>query len=122
VSKPFWVSDPRANGGGFFVETLEIPSVEKRARKKAEQFVLIPLQWASDMAKATRTPGATVWILLRYMAWKTNSQTFPLSNVLLERYGIARETKRRVLAKLAAAGQIKIQHRHKQAPIITLLR
>jgi hypothetical protein len=33
VSKPFWVSDPRAKGGGFFVETLEIPGTRTRAQK-----------------------------------------------------------------------------------------
>jgi hypothetical protein len=62
-----------------------------------------------------------VWIILCYMAWKTKSQTFALPNVLLARYGVNRETKRRTLERLEAAGRIKIQRRHKQSPIVTLL-
>jgi hypothetical protein len=120
MNKPFWVSDPRAKGGGFFAETLDIPAAKTRG-KKGEPFVMMPLQWAADMAKAT-TPGAMVWILLRYQSWKTKSKTFPVTNVLLERHGVNRETKRRVLERLEAAGLIKIQHRGRQTPLVTLLR
>jgi hypothetical protein len=40
----------------------------------------------NDMAEVAGTPGALVWILfLAYIAWKTESLTFPLSNALLTR-------------------------------------
>jgi hypothetical protein len=114
---PRWVT---AHGKQILIEELEIPSM--RARKgKQKEFTKLELQWAADTAKATGTPGAMVWIILCYMAWKTKSQTFALPNVLLARYGVNRETKRRTLERLEAAGRIKIQRRHKQSPIVTLL-
>jgi hypothetical protein len=103
MSNPRWVT---AHGKRFLVETLETPGMQvreaRRVKGRKEAFVMLPLQWAADAAKATRTPGAMVWILLLHMAWKAKSQTFPLSNTLLVRYGVARETKRRVLVRLEA--------------------
>jgi len=46
------------------------------------------LRWAAHMAKAAGIPGATVLVLLHYMAWKARSLTFPLSNTLLTKYGV----------------------------------
>ena len=115
---PRWVT---AHGKQILVETLETPSMEALEPKKHEQFVKLPLQWAADAAKATGTRGAMVWILLLHTAWKTKSTTFPLSNVMLARYGVSREMKRRVLEKLEASGRIKIERRWKRNPIVTLL-
>ena len=114
----------RTFGGGGEKEFLrcaqEIPS--RSARKpKRKDFTLLQLEWAAGAAKAARTPGAMVWILLHYMAWKTKSTTFPLSNIPLARYGVDRFTKYRVLANLEKAGWIKIERRNKQAPLVTLL-
>ena len=123
MSNSRWVM---AHGKLIEIETLDDPPhikarAAKRARRQKEAFTLLPLQWAADTAKAARTPGAMVWILLLYMAWKAKSRTFPLSNALLTQYGVTRETGRRILAKLEAADRIKIEHRHKQAPIVTLV-
>ena len=115
---PRWVT---AHGKQILVETLETPSMKAPESKKHGQFVKLPLQWAAAAAKATRTRGAMVWILLLHMSWKTKSTTFPLSNVMLARYGVSREMKRRVLEKLEASGQIKIERRWKRNPIVTLL-
>jgi hypothetical protein len=118
------MTDPRwviAHGKQILVETLETPSMKALEATKHQQFVKVPLQWAADVAKATGTRGAMVWILLLHMAWKTKSTTFPLSNVMLVRYGVSREIKRRVLEKLEASGQIKIERRRKRNPIVTLL-
>jgi hypothetical protein len=114
---PRWVT---AHGKQILVETLEMPSTNAHEARK-QQFVKVPLQWAVDAAKATGTRGAMVWILLLHMAWKTKSTTFPLSNVMLARYGVSREMKRRVLEKLEASGRIKIERRWKRNPIVTLL-
>jgi hypothetical protein len=94
---------------------------EKRRQRRKEAFAVVQLQWAADMAKATETPGALVWILLIYKAWKTKSTVFPLTSDLLRQYGVHRETNRRVLAKLEASGLIKVERRNRQAPTITLL-
>jgi hypothetical protein len=90
-------------------------------KPKRKDFTLLQLEWAAGAAKAARTPGAIVWILLHYMAWKTKSTTFPLSNMLLARYGVTRYTKYRILANLEKAGWIKTQRRKKHALLITLL-
>ena len=114
---PRWVT---AHGKQILIETIETPGAEERKRSRSE-FVHTPLGRAAEMAKATGTQGAMVWLLLLYMAWRNKSPTFPLSNVILARYGIHRHIKRRILIKLEKAGQIKITRRHKQSPIITLL-
>ena len=118
MTHPRWVT---AHGKQILVETLESPIMKVGEASKQQQFVKVPLQWAADAAKATGTRGAMVWILLLHMAWKTKSTTFPLSNVILTRYGVSREMKRRVLEKLEASGWIKIERRWKRNPIVTLL-
>jgi len=115
---PRWVT---THGKRILIETLETPGMQAREAMKQQQFVKLPLQWAADAAKATGTRGAMVWILLLHMAWKTKSTTFPLSNIMLARYGVSREMKRRVLEKLEASGRIKIERRWKRNPIVTLL-
>ena len=115
---PRWVT---AHGKQILVETLETPSMKALEDRKHQQFVKVPLQWAADAANATGTRGAMVWILLLHMVWKTKSTTFSLSNVMLARYGVSREMKRRVLEKLEASGRIKIERRRKRNPIVTLL-
>jgi hypothetical protein len=118
MTNPRWVP---AHGKEILVETLETPSMKALEHRKQQQFVKVPLQWAADAANATGTRGAMVWILLLHMAWKTKSTTFSLTNVMLARYGVSREMKRRVLEKLEASGRIKIERRRKRNPIVTLL-
>jgi hypothetical protein len=93
----------------------------KRTRDKANDFAQVPLKWAADVAKATNSPGYMVLVLLAYLAWKTKSPTFILSNDHLNRYGIKREVKHRALARLEKAGVILVQRRGRRAPLITLL-
>jgi DNA-binding FadR family transcriptional regulator len=52
--------------------------------------------------------------IMLHMTWKTKSTTFPLSNVMLARYGVSRDMKRRVLEKMEASGLIKIKRRWKR--------
>jgi hypothetical protein len=93
-----------------------------KAKAKRPEFTVMELEWAADMAKASGTPGAMVWVLLQYMAWKVGSQTFPFSNVLLTKYGISRKVKYCTLARLEQAGRIRIDRCGvKKAPIVTLL-
>ena len=123
AGKPSWVwSHGKWIEVGYIDDQPPIKArVEERRRRRKGAFAMVPLQWAADMAKATQTPGALIWILLIYKAWKTKSTVFPLTNDLLRQYGVHRETKRRVLAKLEASGLIKVERRNRQAPIITLL-
>ena len=67
------------------------------------------------------TPGYMVFTLLAYLAWKTKSSTFVLSNDCLKRYGVDRDAKRRALARLEKAGVIRIERHGRHAPKVTLL-
>ena len=117
---PRWVT---THGKRILIETLETTGMQARGRKakKREEFALVPLQWMAAATKTTNTRGAMVLVLPLYMAWKNKSETFSLSNAAFTRYGINRETKRRVLRKLEVSGWLKIERPHGRAPIITLL-
>ncbi len=56
MSKTEWMPHPLAKGGGLWVETMElIPRAKAKATKRGQEFVLLPLRRAADMAKATGT-------------------------------------------------------------------
>jgi hypothetical protein len=123
MGKTYWVTDPRARGGCILVETLETtPRQKKSEAKRQEEFAKVPLQWAAELAKGTGTRRAMVWIVLLHLAWKNGSMTFPFSNVMLTRLGVDRRMKYHMLEKLEEAGLIKVEHRPKQSPIVTLVQ
>jgi hypothetical protein len=93
----------------------------RKPRGKKNNFALIPLDWAADVTAAMNTPGYMVFTLLAYLAWRTKSPTFVLSNDYLKRYGVDRDAKRRALARLEKAGVIRIERHGHHAPIVTLL-
>ena len=95
------------------------PSPERRKRQR-EQFVKIPLWWAEQAARATKTPQAYVWIWLLRLAWEAKAKTFPLPNQKLRQAGVSCEIKRRALAKLEVAGLLKVERRHGKTPVVTL--
>ena len=108
------------NGRRIAVETIETGAAQKkRGRANSDPFVLVPLSLAATLAKATKTKKAMAWILLVYEDWRAKGKPFTFSNTNLAKYGVTREQKRRVLAKLETAGLIKISQQGKQSPVIT---
>jgi hypothetical protein len=98
------------------------PVVKARVkRKKVEPFVKLPLWWAKAAANATRTPAALVWIELAYMAWRAKSLSFPLSNGKLEKLGVSRKIKHRVLRDLERKRLIIVERSTRKTPIVTLV-
>jgi hypothetical protein len=97
-----------------------LPSPQ-RLKKKRERFVRVPIWWAEQACKATRTPKALVCIWLLYLSWKTGSPTFALPNGELRKMGISRETKRRALAALERAGLLKVDRVTRKSVVVTLL-
>ena len=95
--------------------------MSKGRGRKAELFVKVPLWWAAAAAKATRTPGAVVWIYLLHAQWKAKRATCTLSNGELKKAGASREVKRRVLHQLEAAGLITVERRPGRAPRVTFV-
>jgi ribosomal protein S19E (S16A) len=89
--------------------------------KKKDQFVNVPLWFATAAAKATKTLALLVCVYLLYASWKARSMTFTMPNGWLEERGVSREVKRRVLRDLEEAGLITIERPSRKTPIVTLV-
>jgi hypothetical protein len=109
----------RGLGRSIEVETLDTPAPTKREKKK-EPFAKVPLRWAEEAAKATRTPKALVWIELLHAAWRKGGPTFPFPCGKLEKRGVDREVRRRALHQLEAAGLIRVAWQHGKTPVVTI--
>jgi hypothetical protein len=88
-------------------------------RGMAEPFVKVPLWWADTVFKAAGTPRALICIRLLHLAWKDQSDTVKLSSGWLKRRGISRNTWRRTLQDLEAAGLITVARLRGKAPVVT---
>jgi hypothetical protein len=91
------------------------------SKRTKETFVQVPLWWAEQVCRATRTPKAFVWIWLLHLAWKAKSNSFAVPNGQLSKSGVHRNTKERVLRELEKAGLIKVERKPRQTPIVTLI-
>jgi hypothetical protein len=87
------------------------------AAKPKDQFVKVPLWWAAEAAKATRSPTTLVLIELLHRSWKAKS---PLPNGRLTKNGVSRKVKWRVLRDLEVAELITVKGRHGKTPLVTL--
>jgi hypothetical protein len=94
-----------------------------QAKKRQGRFVMVPLEWAGQVAVAgPREPRTFIWLQLLYLSWKTGSKTVTLSNVELRRRKIDRHTKYRALRALQQAGLLRIEPQRGGASIqVTLL-
>ena len=92
-----------------------------RRKKKVEAFVKVPLWWIKIAAKDARSPTTLVLIELLYASWKAKSSTFPLPNGRLNKLGVSREVKRKVLLNLERRPVILVERHSRKAPIITLI-
>jgi hypothetical protein len=106
---------------GKLIEVESLPPPKSLRGKRAPGFVQIPVERAGKWSTIIHEPSLMVIVMLWYLAWKTKSCTFPLSNEVLAPYGVSRWTKCRVLAQLEKAGEITVVRRGKHAPIVTLL-
>ena len=91
------------------------------ATKTKDLFVKVPLWFATEAAKATKTPKALVWIHLLHAAWKAKSPTFSLPNGKLKKAGVNRFMKYRALRELEAAGLITVERRHGKTVSVTVV-
>jgi len=109
-----------AHGRRIAVETLDTGASRQR-KKNVEPFVKVPLWWIEETAKLTKSPTTLVLMELLRLHWKTKSSTFPLPNGRLERLGVSREIKRRVLRDLERGKFIVVERPPRRTPIITLV-
>jgi hypothetical protein len=66
-------------------------------------------------------PRAIVWHYIHYRVWAEGVQTIPLANRTLVDMGVSRYTKYRALLSLEQAGLIRVEHRQRRSPLVTLL-
>jgi len=108
------------HGKRIEVETMDFDP--PAGKEKNAKFTKMELDWAIDMAKTAGCPCAVILVVMRYLAWKADSQTFAFPNTLLTQYGIDRRTKYWFLESLEAAGKIRIERLGpRKALIVTLL-
>jgi hypothetical protein len=100
---------------------LKTAAPVKRKKKGAEPFVMVPMWWIEEAAKATKSPTTLVLIELLRLHWKTKSLTFPLPNGRLQRLGVSRKVKCRVLRDLERAGFIVVEWPNRKTPLVTLV-
>jgi hypothetical protein len=99
----------------------ELEAAAPVKHKKVEPFVMVPLWWIRAAAKHIRSPATLVLVELLYRSWKTRSATFPLPNIRLEKWGVSRKVKARVLRDLERGGLIVVERRPNKNPIVTLV-
>jgi hypothetical protein len=109
------------NGRQIAVEPVEVKGLRPMKRRWTRAFALMPLKETASMFGAMNQPKAMVATVLRYQAWRARGKPFALSNALLAKYGVHRNTKYRALAEFEAAGLIQVERRGRRAPMITLL-
>jgi hypothetical protein len=108
---------------GQYIEVEEIapPKRKRGLRVKKDAFAQVPLAWAADVVKAAPKIPAMLLVLFAYAAWKEKGPTFMLTTELTRQYGVSRWAKARALARLEAAGKIKVKRYRNRAPIVTLI-
>jgi len=103
------------------VEVAAEAQSNKAQQREVDLFAKMPLTWSAVGTEALGSRQSFILVWLQYLAWKHKNLTFPVSNVPLARYGINRWMKYRALAKLEAAGLIKVEYGPGRATIVTLL-
>jgi len=99
----------------------ELHAAAPPKRKKVRLFAMVELDTAAKACAAVNCPKAMLWIWLQHQSRKTGKRTVAVPNGVLAQYGVPRETKRRGLKELEAAGLIALEQQAKKTPLATLL-
>jgi hypothetical protein len=92
----------------------------RKAPKRTEAFVKVPLWWIETASKATRAPRAMLLAELLHAAWRAKKSTFPLPNGKLRELGVSREVKRKTLQDLERAKLIVVERPDRKTVVVTL--
>jgi hypothetical protein len=98
----------------------ELHAAAPAKRKKTEPFAVAVLSEAAAAFVAVNCRKAIVWLWLVHQSRKTGSRAVAVPNGALGKLGVSRQTKRRALRELAAAGCIVVEWRQRKTPIATL--
>ena len=110
-------------------QIAELTSLQKKSRPKPTkrprisdiEFVMFPYEQFLAAAGRARNIQLAVLIELAHLRFKTHKSTVELGNKALAAVGIQRWAKLDALTMLEDAGLIRIEHRHKKSPLVTLL-
>ena len=94
---------------------------KKQPRISNVEFVKLPYEQFLAAAGRARNVQLAVLIELAHLRFKTHKNTVELGNKALAAVGIQRWAKLDALVGLEDAGLIRIEHRHKKSPLVTLL-
>ena len=82
---------------------------------------MIPNEAAVVGYRALGCTKALVLNYIYYRVWAEGQRTIPLPNQTLAGMGVDRRTKYRALQRLERAGLIRVEHRGRRSPLVTLL-
>jgi hypothetical protein len=113
----------------FDLESLKLPDTPMpapseytvRRRQRRDQFVMVPLVWADRLNAARFAATLKVANHLLFQSFKDRRQTMRLANGVMALKGVTRSQKCRALQELEALGLIKVEHRPRKSPEVTLL-
>lgn len=90
-------------------------------RAGRSEFVQVPLWMAEAVFKATRSRAALLILTELLRQHRRQGARFPVPNGRLEKLGVSRETRRRVLHKLAKVGLIAIEQTPRKTLVVTFI-
>jgi hypothetical protein len=116
-------------------EDVEAHAAARRALKKSKgrgttaagrlighgPFVRYPVEAIHLIGAAKNAGTAKLFPLLLHLDWKADHRPFRLSNEALALLGISRGRKGPVLRELEQMGLIRVEHRTRKSPLITVL-
>jgi hypothetical protein len=104
---------------------VEVPATEtlgsKRRPRRQDQFVMVPLEWMHRLSSARCTATWNTALHLLFRSFKERRPTIQLANGVLASKGVTPGQKWRALKELEAMGLVKVEHRPRKSPNITLL-
>jgi hypothetical protein len=108
------------HGKRIEVDEVYPPSRQARSRRRrANGFVMVPLDQAAAVTKALKQPKAMVGLMMLYERWANDGKPFALSNIKLAGYGVSPYAKQRAIEELEAAGLITVDQKPGCAPTVT---
>jgi hypothetical protein len=93
----------------------EAPKPSKRPNRATEQFTRVPIRVLDH--DYPFNAAARLWLVM-WRASREGRHKFKLSAEVWQRAHLSRELKSRVLRELEAIGEIRIEHKGNQAPVI----
>ena len=90
-------------------------------KKRNDKFARMELEWTAQAAQAANCPCCVVLAVIQFLIWDKKSLTISLPNAMLQRFGVSRWVKYRVLRDLERAGHIRLGRQGKRSLTITVL-